>query len=211
MALEKGHRVYALSFNYGQRHGIELIAAAKLAHVMGVEDHMIADLDLAKVTRSALTGQLEVPKHDSIEDMSGDIGDKIPDTYVPARNILFITIAAARAEAVGASDIYLGINALDYSGYPDCRPEFIEAMQHTLNVGTKQGVEGNPFTLHAPLIHMTKAEIIREGTRLGVDYSLTRSCYDPDENGLACGHCDSCLLRKRGFTRAGIPDPTQYA
>lgn len=205
-AASKGHELYALSFSYGQRHTIELDAARAVAKAFKVADHAVINLDIGGLTRSSLTGHSEVPKHDTVE----EIGGEIPSTYVPARNIIFLAIAAARAEAVGASDIYIGVNAVDYSGYPDCRPEFIRAFQHALDLGTKNGVTGNPFTIHHPLSGMTKADIIRLGTKLGVDYSLTHSCYDPTPEGLACGRCDSCLLRKKGFLEAGIPDPTKY-
>lgn len=206
VAREKGHRCFCLSFSYGQRHSIELSAARRVAASLGCADHAVVDLSLSSIAASSLTGQGEVPKHARVE----DIGQDIPTTYVPARNIIFLSLAAARAETVGARAIYIGVNALDYSGYPDCRPEFLEAFQKALTLGTKQGVEGEGFNIHAPLIHMTKAEIIREGTRLGVDYSLTLSCYDPDEQGRACGACDSCLLRAKGFYEAGVPDPTNY-
>lgn len=201
-AKSRGHKLHAISFSYGQRHTIELEAAKRVAAAIGVADHSIIELNLAGLTVSALTGHSEVPKHDQTE----DIGEGIPTTYVPARNIIFLAIAASRAEAVGASDIYIGVNAIDYSGYPDCRPEFIRAFQHALDLGTKQGVEGNPFRIHHPLSGMTKADIIRLGLKLGVDYSLTHSCYDPTPAGKPCGHCDSCLLRAKGFKEAGVKD-----
>jgi 7-cyano-7-deazaguanine synthase len=207
MAREKGHRLHALSFAYGQRHDVELEAAKKVASSMNCDDHAIVNLDLGRLVHSALTGQVEVPKYQDDE----GAGDSIPVTYVPARNIIFLAYAAARAETVGARDIYLGVNAVDYSGYPDCRPEFIDAFGKALDLGTKQGVEGNGFRIHTPLIDMTKAEIIKEGVRLGVDYAITHSCYDPDWEGHACGHCDSCLLRKKGFVEAGVADPTAYS
>jgi 7-cyano-7-deazaguanine synthase len=182
---------------------VELEAARRVAEAAGVAGHAIIELNLASLTVSALTGHSEVPKHDTTEQM--DAG--IPTTYVPARNIIFLAIAAARAEGVGASDIYIGVNAIDYSGYPDCRPEFIRAFQHALDLGTKQGVEGNPFRIHHPLSGMTKADIIRLGLKLGVDYSLTHSCYDPSPEGKPCGHCDSCLIRAKGFAEAEESDP----
>jgi 7-cyano-7-deazaguanine synthase len=206
VARASGHRCHAISFSYGQRHSVELDAARRIALALGCVDHVVVELNLGAIVASALTGQGEVPKHATVEEIGGDI----PVTYVPARNIIFLSLAAARAETVCAQDIFLGVNAVDYSGYPDCRPEFLEAFQRALTLGTKQGVEGRGFRIHAPLIHMTKAEIIREGVRLGVDYSLTRSCYDPDEEGRACGGCDSCLLRAKGFKEAGVADPTIY-
>ncbi|PLX44158.1 MAG: 7-cyano-7-deazaguanine synthase QueC [Deltaproteobacteria bacterium] len=206
IAREQGFACHALSFNYGQRHQVELEKCREIAKFFGCASHVVVDLDLGALAPSALTGQCEVPKRDD----TYEIGDEIPDTYVPARNIIFLSFAAARAEGVGARDIFLGVNAVDYSGYPDCRPEFIEAFGKALNLGTKSGVKEGDFTIHAPLIKLTKAEIITEGTRLGVDYSRTLSCYDPDVSGRACGHCESCLLRKRGFKEAGIPDPTLY-
>jgi 7-cyano-7-deazaguanine synthase len=207
LARSRGYRCHALSFAYGQRHEIELDAARAIAKALGCESHIVVSVDLASLAPSALTGTGEVPKRSSAEGIGSG---PIPATYVPARNIIFLSLAAARAEAVGARDIFLGVNALDYSGYPDCRPEFLEAFQRALDLGTRTGVEEGPFTLHAPLIRMTKAEIIRQGTRLGLDYSLTRSCYDPDTEGRACGACDSCLLRKKGFREAGVRDPTSY-
>ncbi len=206
VAQSKGHRCHALSFSYGQRHSVELDAARRVASALGVADHSVVDLDIAAITISALTGHMAVPKRTGLD----EIGDGIPVTYVPARNIIFLSIAAARAESVGARDIFIGVNAVDYSGYPDCRPEFITAFEKALNVGTKMGVEGLGFTIHHPLSGMTKAEIIKLGVKLGVDYSLTHSCYDPAPDGLACGSCDSCLLRKKGFEEAGMKDPTRY-
>ncbi len=206
IALSRGHRCHALSFSYGQRHTVELEASRNIAEAMGASGHSTVDLDLAAITTSALTGHSEVPKHRSAADM----GEGIPSTYVPARNIIFLSIAAAHAESIGARDIYIGVNAVDYSGYPDCRPEFLSAFQNALDLGTRSGVEGEGFTIHAPLTDMTKEDIIRAGLELGVDYSLTHSCYDPSPEGLACGHCDSCLLRKKGFAEAGVEDPTRY-
>lgn len=207
-AVSKGYAAHAVSFSYGQRHTVELKAAERVAKAIGVAGHVVINLDLAGLTVSSLMGHSEVPKHDSVEEISGT---EIPSTYVPARNIIFLSIAAARAEAVGGSDIFIGVNAVDYSGYPDCRPEFIRAFQAALDLGTKRGAEGTPFRIHHPLSGMSKGDIIRLGTKLGVDYSITHSCYDPTPEGLACGHCDSCLLRRKGFIEAGVPDPTVYA
>src|SRR5438132_7397613 len=192
----------ALSFAYGQRHEIELSAAQRVSQSMGVLEHVMYDLDLRVFGESALTGDVNVPK-----DSVGAPG--IPVTYVPARNTIFLAIALALAEARGAEEIWIGVNAIDYSGYPDCRTEFIEAFQQVILRGTRSGIERGEPRIVTPLIDLTKAEIIRRGLRLGVDYSLTHSCYDPDPEGRACGHCDSCLLRKRGFEEAGLPAPTQ--
>jgi 7-cyano-7-deazaguanine synthase len=199
--------LYALSFRYGQRHSVELRAAAQVAMAMGVHEHVVAPIDLRLFGGSALTADIPVPKSRSLD----DIGEGIPVTYVPARNTIFLSFALAWAEVVGASDIFLGVNALDYSGYPDCRPEFIEAFEHLAGLATKVGVEGSRLKIHTPLISMTKADIIRKGAELGVDYSVTISCYDPTDLGAACGHCDSCLLRLRGFAEAGLTDPTPYS
>ena len=205
LAKHAGFAIHALSFDYGQRHRSELVAAARLAAHLGAADHRTVRLDLRAIGGSALTDDaLAVPK-----DALGAQG--IPVTYVPARNTIFLALALGYAETVGASDLFYGANALDYSGYPDCRPAFVEAFERLANVATKAAVEGRPFTVHAPLMSMTKSEIIRKGVALGVDFALTQSCYDPSENGRACGHCDSCLLRKRGFEEAGVPDPTPYA
>jgi 7-cyano-7-deazaguanine synthase len=206
MAQAQGFAPYALSFRYGQRHTIELRAAERVAAAHGVVRHVIADIDLRVFGGSALTADIEVPKHDLPEDLNEDI----PVTYVPARNTIFLSFALAYAETVGASDIFIGVNALDYSGYPDCRPEYIAAYERMANLATRAGVEGNSLTVHTPLISMTKAEIIRAGMNLGVDYGLTSSCYDPDEQGRPCGHCDSCLLRLKGFAEAGVRDPLAY-
>ena len=206
MAGDQGYDCYALSFRYGQRHSHELNAAETVAKSADVKRHLILDLDFRAMGGSALTADIEVPKDRDTSEMEHDI----PVTYVPARNIVFLSVALGWAETLKARHIFIGANALDYSGYPDCRPEFINAFQAMANQGTKAGVEGDPFKIHAPLMHMTKADIIREGTRLGVDYGLTHSCYDPSESGLACGRCDSCLLRKKGFAEAGVPDPTRY-
>ena len=200
--------VHALSFRYGQLHEVELDAATTLAANAGVASHRIFDISFTIPGASALTdAAIAVPKHDSID----DIGDGIPVTYVPARNTIFLSYALAVAEMVQASEIHIGVNAVDYSGYPDCRPEFISAFETMANLATKAGVEGQGVRIVAPLISLTKAEIIRLGTDCGVDYGLTHSCYAPDTEGLACGYCDSCLLRKRGFLDANIPDPTRYS
>jgi 7-cyano-7-deazaguanine synthase len=193
----------ALSFAYGQRHEIELAAAKRVAQSMGVIEHVVYPIDLRLFGASALTGDINVPK-----DSVGAPG--IPVTYVPARNTIFLSIALGLAEARGADEIWIGVNAIDYSGYPDCRPEFIEAFQKVIMKGTRSGIEHGVPKIITPLIEWTKAQIIRRGVDLGVDFSLTHSCYDPDAGGRACGHCDSCLLRRRGFEEAGVPDPTQY-
>src|SRR5438874_2148351 len=193
----------ALSFAYGQRHQIELDAARRVAQSIGVSEHVVYNLDLRVFGGSALTSDMNVPK-----DSVGAAG--IPVTYVPARNTIFLAIALGLAEARGADEIWIGVNAVDYSGYPDCRPEFIAAFQQVIAKGTKSGIErGKPHVI-TPLIELTKAQIIQRGVELGVDYSLTHSCYDPDREGRACGHCDSCLLRRKGFEEAGVPDPTRY-
>lgn len=202
-----GLDVYALSFSYGQRHSAELVAAERVAAHIGVSDHKTVAIDLRAFGGSALTDDIAVPKGRDLEEMS----ESIPVTYVPARNTIFLSFALAWAEVLGSSDVFIGVNALDYSGYPDCRPEFIAAYQEMARIATKAGVEGaTELTIHAPLISMTKAEIIQLGTSLGVDYSLTVSCYDADADGAACGHCDSCILRRKGFAEAGVADPTKY-
>jgi 7-cyano-7-deazaguanine synthase len=206
LCLAEGKECHALSFRYGQRHAIELAAAARVAASLGAASHRVAAIDVACLAGSALTGGGAVPKGRS----EYEIGHGIPATYVPARNTLFVAHAIALAEATGATEIALGINALDYSGYPDCRPEWLSAMQEVARLGTKAGVSGEPVRLLAPLLAMSKAEIIRQGTQLGVDYSLTLSCYDPADDGRACGACDACLLRRRGFEEAGVSDPTRY-
>jgi 7-cyano-7-deazaguanine synthase len=201
---EQGFIPYAISFRYGQRHAIELERAMRIAAAAQVAKHATINIDLAAVGGSALTdSDIAVPKHND----ASDIGTDIPLTYVPARNTVFLSYALGWAEVLGALDIFIGVNALDYSGYPDCRPEYIAAFEQMANLATKSGVEGKRLRIHTPLIHMTKAEIIREGLRLGVDYALTLSCYDPDFSGTPCGHCDSCLLRQRGFAQNGIVDP----
>jgi len=205
MALEQGFDCYALSFHYGQRHISELKAANRLADSMGAIEHKVLKLDLRAIGGSALTDDaIEVPENHEA------IAEEIPVTYVPARNTVFLSLALGWAEVLEAQHIFIGANAVDYSGYPDCRPAFIEAFETLANVATKAGVEGHPFSIHAPLIHMSKAEIIQTGTRLGVDYGQTLSCYQADEQGRACGVCDSCRLRAEGFAAAGIPDPTSY-
>src|SRR5436305_1901149 len=207
VARHRGFEVYALSVDYGQRHRVELDRAAAVATALGAAEHRTVKLDLRQIGGSALTADVAVPKDRSADDM----GHGIPVTYVPARNTILLGLALGYAEVVGAFDLFIGANILDWSGYPDCRPEFLEAFGRLANLATKAGVEGaGEFKVHAPLLKMTKAEIIREGVRLGVDYSLTLSCYDPDETGRACGGCDSCLLRKKGFAEAGVPDPTAY-
>lgn len=198
---------YALSFRYGQRHLVELEAAARVARENGVVEHRTIDIDLRCIGGSALTADIAVPKHGSVE----ELGKSIPMTYVPARNTIFLSYALAWAEVIGSSDIFIGVNALDYSGYPDCRPEYIEAYERLANLATRAGVEGaEKFRIHAPLIHWSKAQIIKRGMELGVDYSLTHSCYDPDAEGASCGRCDSCLLRLKGFKEAGMKDPGKY-
>jgi len=204
IATSEGRACHALSFVYGQRHEVELEAARRVVAAVGAEEHIVFPIDLRLFGGSALTGDIDVPK-----DAVGAEG--IPVTYVPARNTIFLAVALGLAEARGAGEIWIGVNAVDFSGYPDCRPEFVDAFQRVIVTGTRSGVERGEPRIVAPLIRMSKAEIIREGIALGVDYSLTHSCYDPDANGLACGHCDSCLLRKRGFEEAGVPDPTRYA
>jgi 7-cyano-7-deazaguanine synthase len=202
----EGQACHALSFRYGQRHALELAAAGRIAASLGALSHRVATIDVACLAGSALTGGGEVPKGRS----EREIGQGIPVTYVPARNTLFVAHAIALAEATGADAIALGINALDYSGYPDCRPEWLAAMQEVARLGTKAGIAGESVRLLAPLLDMSKAEIIRLGTALGVDYGPTLSCYDPDTEGRACGDCDACVLRRRGFAEAGVPDPTSY-
>jgi 7-cyano-7-deazaguanine synthase len=204
VARREGRQLLALSFDYGQRHATELVAAREIAERFGVEEHIIFPLEMSRFGGSAVTDRsLEVPK-----DSLGNAG--IPVTYVPARNTVFLSIALAFAEARGADEIWLGVNAIDYSGYPDCRPEFIDAFQQVILKGTRSGIEDGTPWIVAPLADLSKAEIIRCGVELGVDYSITRSCYDPDLEGRACGHCDSCILRRRGFEEAGLEDPTIY-
>jgi 7-cyano-7-deazaguanine synthase len=208
IAQSEGFEVVALSFRYGQRHTNELECAAAIARSAGVE-HLIVDIDLAAFGGSALVDDsIEVPKHESVEELTAD---SVPVTYVPARNTIFLSFATAVAETRGAHDVFIGVNAVDYSGYPDCRPEFIEAFELMANLATREGVEGGRLYIRTPLIDLTKAQIIQRGLELGVDYSVTLSCYDPTDDGGSCGHCDACLLRARGFADAGISDPTRYS
>lgn len=207
LAKDQGFEPYALSFRYGQRHEIELAAAARVAEAQGVKRHVVCDIDLRKFGGSALTSDLEVPK---FETDSGAVPGEIPITYVPARNTVFLSYALAYAEVIGSSDIFIGVSSVDYSGYPDCRPEFIEAFERMANLATKAGVEGKSLRIHAPLMQMSKGQTVREGVQLGVNYALTSSCYDPDVDGHPCGHCESCLLRIKGFREAGLADPLVY-
>ena len=202
-AREDGHGLLALSVDYNQRHRLELASARRIANVLGAVRHVVLPLDLSAFGGSALTADIAVPK--------GGVQPGIPITYVPARNTIFLSLALGWAEAAGARDLYIGVNALDYSGYPDCRPEFIAAFEGLAELATKAGVEGAPFRIHAPLQNMTKADIAREAARLGLDAGMSWSCYDPAPGGLHCGECDSCRLRKKGFVEAGLPDPTRYA
>ena len=206
LAAKAGYQAHALTFRYGQRHELEVEAARQIAAAFKVQQHVVADIDLAMFGGSALTDDIEVPKGRGETEMS----DGIPITYVPARNTIFLSFALAWAEVLNVSDIFIGINAVDYSGYPDCRPEFVGAFEHLASLATKAGVEGQHLRVHAPLIDLTKDEIIRRGLNLGVDYGLTRSCYDPNESGAACGDCDSCQLRLAGFATVGIEDPAPY-
>jgi 7-cyano-7-deazaguanine synthase len=207
IARARGYAPHALTVAYGQRHATELEAARQVARALGVAQHKVVELDLRAFGGSALTADLAVPKHRG----DAEIGRGIPVTYVPARNTILLSLALAWAEVLGAWDLFLGVNALDYSGYPDCRPEFLEAFEHLATLATKAGVEGRRrFTVHAPLIRLSKKEIIRTGVELGVDYGLTVSCYDPDATGAACGACDACRLRLRGFAELGIEDPASY-
>ena len=208
IAKEQGFTPYALSFSYGQRHSIELEAAKRVAATLGAARHVTADIDLRVFGGSALTSDIEVPKHAAADEIDAD---SIPVTYVPARNTIFLSFALAYAEVIGATDIFTGVTAVDYSGYPDCRPEYIEAYTAMANLATRAGVEGTQrLEIHTPLISMSKADIIRTGLRLGVDYGQTSSCYDPDEQGRACGQCDTCLLRLKGFAEVGATDPVVY-
>lgn len=208
IARQEDYEIYALSFRYGQRHAMEIDAAARVVTLYGAKEHLILNIELGRIGGSALTAAIEVPKGRTTHDMERSI----PVTYVPARNTIFLSYALAWAEVLQASDIFIGVTAVDYSGYPDCRPEYIQAFENLSNLAIKAAVEGNlRIRIHTPLIHMTKADILRRGVELGVDYGLTHSCYDPTESGLACGLCDSCLLRKKGFAEAGLADPTKYA
>ncbi len=206
VAIREGFLPCAMSFRYGQRHARELESAGKVADAFGVSERMLVSIDLGAFGGSALTSGLDVPK----DRTAGDMDAGIPVTYVPARNTIFLSYALGWAEVIGAHDIFIGVNAVDYSGYPDCRPAFIDAFQRLANLATREGVEGRPFAIHAPLIDMTKAQIIKTGIELGVDYSITHSCYDPTPGGFACGRCDSCIIRRQGFVEAGVPDPTAY-
>ncbi len=206
-AKDEGYRLYAISFDYKQRHRVELACARRVAAFVGVEKHLIFPIDLSAIGGSALTANIKVPKYRAESQRTTEI----PVTYVPARNTIFLSIALAWAETLEADRILIGANAVDYSGYPDCRPEFIVEFQRMAKLATKTGVEGRPIIVQAPLINLTKAEIIRQGVSYGLDYSLTSSCYDPATDGRACGGCDSCLIRKKGFVEAGIHDPTRYA
>jgi 7-cyano-7-deazaguanine synthase len=207
IARAEGFATHALSFHYGQRHAVEVEAAHQVARSLGAIKHVVVPIDLRVFGGSALTSALAVPKDRSL----AEIGRGIPITYVPARNTIFLSFALAWAEVLGAADIFLGVNALDYSGYPDCRPEYIAAYERLANLATRAGVEGRQrLTIHTPLIRLSKAEIVRRGLELGVDFSLTISCYDPSPEGLACGHCDACLLRLKGFAEAGASDPVAY-
>ena len=206
VALDRGFEVSALSFRYGQRHATELEAARRVAERLGLSRQVVLDIDLRAFGGSALTGDLRVPKDTPLE----RIGSSIPATYVPARNTIFLSFALGWAETLGASDIFLGANALDYSGYPDCRPEYIEAFERMANLATRAGVEGRRLRIHTPLISLSKAEIVKLGTRLGVEYALTWSCYDPTADGTACGRCEACILRRKGFREAGMEDPISY-
>ena len=203
LAREAGYRVLALSIDYNQRHRVELRAAARVAQALNAMRHIVLPLDLTAFGGSALTADIAVPK--------GGVGSEIPVTYVPARNTVFLSLTLGLAEVAGASDIFIGVNALDYSGYPDCRPEFIDAFQKMAALATKAGVEGNPIHINAPLQYMSKADIVREADRLGLDAGISWSCYDPTPDGKHCGLCDSCRLRSKGFEEAGLPDPTVYA
>jgi len=207
IAKDQNYQLHALSFSYGQRHSIELDAAKAVAAQIGVAQHVVADIDLRLFGGSALTDDIDVPKYDS----ANQVGAEIPVTYVPARNTVFLSFALAWAEVLNAQDIFIGVSALDYSGYPDCRPEYIEAYEKMANLATKAGVQGEQkLTIHTPLIDLTKAQTVVRGLELGVDYSKTISCYDPSTDGASCGRCDSCMLRLRGFAEAGFEDPVRY-
>jgi 7-cyano-7-deazaguanine synthase len=207
IAKQEGYEIYSLSFDYGQRHATELEAARRVARALGARQHLVIDIDLRKIGGSALTDHIDVPKGRTYEQM----GQEIPITYVPGRNTIFLAYALAWAEVLGAADIFVGVNVIDYSGYPDCRPEYIAAFEHMANLATRASTEGETrITIRTPLIYMTKGEIIQRGIALGVDYGITYSCYDPSPEGVACGQCDSCVLRKKGFREAGVLDPTVY-
>jgi 7-cyano-7-deazaguanine synthase len=206
IAQRRGFELCALSFRYGQRHSIELEAARRVAEHLGIRRHEVLDIDLRAFGGSALTGDLAVPK----DTPASQIGERIPPTYVPARNTIFLSFALGLAEVTGSRDIFIGANAMDYSGYPDCRPEYLQAFERMANLATKAGVEGRGVAIHAPLIALSKQEIVQQGISLGVDYSLTWTCYDPSPDGLACGHCEACQLRLKGFREAGVEDPLRY-
>jgi len=207
IARYQGFEIYSLSLSYGQRHAFELEAAQKVADALGVNEHLVINMDLNKIGGSSLTDDIDVPKERDEQAMTREI----PVTYVPARNTIFLSFALAWTEVLESSDIFIGVNAVDYSGYPDCRPEYVDAFERMANLATKAGVEGiTKIRIRTPLIHLTKAQIIQKGMELGVDYALTHSCYDPSPQGLACGECDSCFLRKKGFKEADVKDPTKY-
>ncbi|HSQ85307.1 MAG TPA: 7-cyano-7-deazaguanine synthase QueC [Desulfobacterales bacterium] len=207
IARYEGFKIYSLSFFYGQRHAFELQAAQKVADAIGVTKHLVINIDLKQIGGSSLTDDIDVPKDRGEQEMTRGI----PVTYVPARNTIFLSFALAWAEVLKSSDIFIGVNAIDYSGYPDCRPEYIDAFERMANLATKAGVEGAAnIRIRTPLIHLTKAQIVQKGMELGVDFALTHSCYDPSPQGLACGKCDSCFLRRKGFKEAGVTDPTRY-
>ena len=207
VAIDEGFEIFAITFDYGQRHGVEIESARRLAESFNVKRHLIINIQSDIFSKSSLISgsDSDVPKHRSFSSK-----DDIPTTYVPGRNILFLSYALSFAENLGSGDIFIGVNSVDYSGYPDCRPEFIEAYEKMANLGTKSGITGEGFRIRTPLLYMKKSDIIKLGIELGVDYSLTHSCYAPSEEGLACGECDSCVIRKRGFIEAGVPDPTRY-
>ena len=207
IARHEGFKIYSLSFFYGQRHAFELQAAQKVANAIGVTEHLVINIDLKQIGGSSLIDDIDVPKDRGEQEMTRGI----PVTYVPARNTIFLSFALAWAEVLNSSDIFIGVNVIDYSGYPDCRPEYIDAFERMANLATKTGVEGTTkIRIRTPLIRLTKAQIIQKGVELGIDYALTHSCYDPSPQGLACGRCDSCFLRRKGFKEAGVTDPTRY-
>jgi 7-cyano-7-deazaguanine synthase len=218
IARSEGYALYAMSFRYGQRHAIELQSAAAVARFLNVKEHRIVDIDLRAFGGSSLTSDMPVPKTAAVASSvsQSQIANRkshlspIPSTYVPARNTIFLSFALGWAEVLRSRDIFIGVNAVDYSGYPDCRPEFVSAYQEMANLATKAAVEGSRLTIHTPLIDLTKAQIIRMGVELGLDYGITHSCYDPSPDGAACGWCDSCVIRRKGFAEAGVPDPTRY-
>lgn len=203
LAASQGYAIHALSFRYGQRHEVEVAAARKIASHYGVVQHVVTDIDLRVFGGSALTSDIDVPKNRVVD-------EEIPVTYVPARNTIFLSFALAWAEVLGASDIFIGVNALDYSGYPDCRPEYLDAFARMASLATRAGVEGAPLTIHTPLLRLSKAGIVARGMALGLDFGMTSTCYDPAPDGAACGRCEACLLRLKGFEEAGVPDPARY-